>query len=331
MATSRDVAAAAAVSQATVSRVLAGSDLVRPETRRRVEEAIRRVGYVPHVSARAMKTGRTGTIGVVVADLTNPFYPHLLEALTTEFERRRVATTIWLSADRGGEAALRAIRERSVDGVVFTTVTASSVELAGALERDRPVVLVNRTVDFLECDQVSSDNVRGGRTVADHFIAGRRRRLGFLGGPPAASTSRDRLIGFRARLAEVEAPPPAVVVGEFSYSDGYAGAIRLLTEHNVDAIFCANDLLAVAARDASAKLNRTVPADLWIAGYDDIPMARWGNPALTTLRQDVELYARETARLLTSRIDDPTLPARHMVVEPEFIQRGSTVAPDVGG
>lgn len=173
MVTSRDVAQLAGVSQATVSRALSSSSKITPETKARVQAEMEALGYVPHAGAQAMKTRRTNTIGVVVADITNPFYPEVLDELTKtkELEAAGYRVVIWNAGGGSHHGALSAIRERAVDGVIFTTATEESPELHAALEWDSPIVLINRVVDGLECDQVTSDNLSGGAAVAG-VIAG---------------------------------------------------------------------------------------------------------------------------------------------------------------
>ena len=203
MVTSRDVAQLAGVSQMTVSRVLQGSDKVAPETRERVLAAMREAGYRPHAAARTMRTRRTSTVGVVVADITNPFYPQLLEAVGRALDATGQRMVLWNAPDPGGSSALRALDEGTVDGLIFTTVTEGSDQLAQALRRGDPIVLLHRGLDSLDCDQVTTDNLAGGRAVADYLVATGHTRIGFLRGPELPSTARHRELGFRERLAEL--------------------------------------------------------------------------------------------------------------------------------
>ncbi|WP_051027913.1 LacI family DNA-binding transcriptional regulator [Nocardia higoensis] len=326
MVTSRDVAAAAGVSQATVSRVLAGATTVSPATKDRVVAAMHAVGYVPNLSARAMKTGRAGTIGVVVADLTNPFYPQLLEALGRAFTEHRI--TVWIADGPLNEAALQAISERSVDGVLFTTATHDSAELRGALDRAAPIVLVNRTFPDLDCDQVGSANRAGGALVADAFIDGGRRRCAVIGGRADITTTHERSTGFAQRLAERHQPAPQTVHGSYTHTSGHAAMTALLDRPEPpDAVFCTNDLLAFGALDAARERGVRVPEDLWVCGYDDVDMAAWPAYALTTVRQDVGELARCAAELLLARLEHPDAPHRRIELAPELVHRSSAPSP----
>ncbi|MBO0679145.1 LacI family DNA-binding transcriptional regulator [Mycolicibacterium sp. S2-37] len=326
MPTSHDVARLAGVSQATVSRALSGGS-VSAETRKRILEAAQAVGYVPNLGARAMKTGRVNTVGVVVADLKNPFYPEILDALTWYLDGAGQKVTLWNSDGPGNDAALEAINAGSVDGVIFTTVTEASAPLRAALDGHKPVVLINRTVESLACDQVSSDNVTGGRNVADYFLDNGRREIAFIGGPFAASTARDRFRGFSERLTEVDRPlaPERTLVGPFSHDFGYSATNRLLNaDARPNAIFCSNDLIAFGALDAARAVGVAVPADLWVVGYDDIAMSAWPAFDLTTVHQPSRAMAEAGAQALLDRIRQPTAPYRTLTFRSQLVVRGST-------
>ena len=161
--TSHDIARRAGVSQATVSRVLSNSTNVREETRAKVVEALVELDYVPNVLAQAIRTRRTGAIAVVVASLTNPFYPQLLEAIGIALAAADYRMVLWDSEGPGESAAVESIRQSFVDGLLFTTSTHLSAPLREALRGHAPVVLVNRGVEAYPCTQVISDNRAGGR------------------------------------------------------------------------------------------------------------------------------------------------------------------------
>lgn len=333
MTTSRDVARVAGVSQATVSRALSGGS-VSPATREKILQAAKTVGYVPNLGARAMKTGRVDTVGVVVADLTNPFYPEILNALTEYLDAAGKKVTLWNSDGPGNDAALEAINAGSVDGVIFTTVIEASAPLRAALGKHSPVVLINRTVDVLACDQISSDNEAGGRTVASYFVANGHRRIAFIGGPSVASTARDRRRGFAQRLNEADVPlaPERTLEGPFSHDFGYSATTRLLrSDEPPTAIFCSNDLLAFGALDAARAEGVSVPENLWIVGYDDIAMSAWPAFDLTTVHQPSRVMARAGAQALLDRIEHPTAPYKTLTFRSHLVVRGTTVGSSAPG
>ncbi|UWX79238.1 LacI family DNA-binding transcriptional regulator [Arthrobacter jinronghuae] len=325
--TSRDVAELAGVSQATVSRLLAGSGKVSATTQAKVHAAMETLGYVPHAGAKAMKTMRTNTIGVVVADLTNPFYSEVLDELSRELTAAGFRVVIWNASGGSHQDALQAIRERAVDGVIFTTATADSVELQAAVEQESPIVLINRVVEGLDCDQVSSSNLHGGAIVADYLLEHSKTRVAFIGGTNQASTSRDRGRGFLSRMEELGHPVPDHFrfYGEFSHDRGAHIVNRLLSRADrPDAVFCANDYMAFGALDALRANGLSAPEDCWVIGYDDVDMAGWDSFSLTTVRQPSREMARIGARLLVERINTPGLPSRQVNFPCDLIVRGST-------
>ncbi|MDI2032231.1 LacI family DNA-binding transcriptional regulator [Saccharopolyspora sp. TS4A08] len=325
MVTSRDVARLAGVSQMTVSRVLQDNGKVAPQTRERVLAAMREAGYRPHAAARTMRTRRTATVGVVVADITNPFYPQLLEAVAEALDAAGQRMVLWNGAD--GSGALESLDEGTADGLIFTTVTEPTPQLTDAVDRSDPIVLLHRGLDELDCDQVTTDNLGGGRAVADYLVATGHTRIGFLAGPELPSTARHREQGFRERLAELGHP----LAAELSVPSGFAHdlartAMRDLLElpDPPTAVFCANDLTALGAVDGAVSLARRVPEDVWVVGYDDIAMAAWDSYDVTTVRQPIAEMARAAVRLLLERIDDRDLPAREERFPSELVVRGST-------
>lgn len=304
--TSRDVAALSGVSQSTVSRVLRGYPHVSDKARDRVLRALEVTGYVPNAAARTMRTRSAGTIGVVVGRVTNPFYPQLLDALSVEIDEVDRQMALWIS-DHGGEyGALNAIRQGSVDGVIYTTVTADSTSLPAALRLRAPIVLLNRTLSTLPCDKVSSDNHKGGAGVAAYLLRHGHERLALVGAPMEISTGREREEGYRQALLEAGRPlsDDMFVRGEFSHATGHAAVTELLKgPRPPTGIFCVNDVIAFGALDAARAHRVSVPDDLWIVGYDDIEMAGWESFSLTTVRQPVREMAQLGVQLLLDRIE----------------------------
>lgn len=328
MATSRDVARLAGVSQATVSRALSPSSNVAPATRAKVRAAMAQLGYVPHAGAQAMKTRRTNTIGVVVADLSNPFYTEILDELTRAFDDSGHRVVVWNTASSNHTDALKAISESAIDGVVFTTATASSVELSAAVERGSPVVLINREVAGVECDKVISDNVAGGATVADFLVRHGRTDAAFIGGVPEATTAQDRARGFLGRMSELGFPVPEHLTFNGKFSHDVAAQITrklLVRVTRPSAVFCANDYMAFGVLDTLRDLG-IGPEDCWVVGYDDVEMAAWDSFNLTTIRQPSRDMAAAGVAMLLERIKEPTLAPRRMSYPSVLLVRGSTPA-----
>lgn len=327
MVTSRDVASAAGVSQATVSRTLSGAAGVSEEIRARVIKAAEELGYELNFAARAMRLKRSGTIGVVVDRVTNPFYPEVIESLSRTLDSLDLRMILWDSQGAGEKGAIQAIGQKMVDGLIFTTATSTSTALRTALDAGAPLVLVNRIVEGVRCDQVDSDNASVSSRVAHYFAVNGRVRAGLITGSPDASTAHDRRVGFvRGAAAHgVEIPSEFVMDGRFSHRGGYE-ALQRMFEHPdpPTAVFCSNDLSAFGALDAARAAGIAVPDDLWIVGYDDVDMASWEAFSLTTARQPVEEMVRVGVHLLLERIDSPRRPSTHQRFVSELVVRDST-------
>lgn len=301
---------------------------VREETRKRVEKVMADVGYVPNALASAMRTKRTGVIGVVTGQLANPWYPLMLETLARRLAFDGLSMNVWVSD--GGEhtdrSAIKAIQSRTVDGLIFTTATRDSKALPAALDTGLPLVLVNRRIDDIAGDQVVSDNIAGGQQVARYFIAHERTAVAVIGGGPSVSTGRDRRRGFLEEFARagIAVDPKLCPETAFTYEAGLEAGRQLFRTAVPDAVFGTTDVIAFGVMDAAREAGLRVPEDVWIAGYDDIPMASWGVLNLTSVRQPMELMAQTALKLLRDRIDNPDESYVHEVFEPELIVRSST-------
>lgn len=328
MTTSRDIARLAGVSQATVSRVLQNHPSVSVETREAVLRVLAETNYRPNLLARAMKTNRTGTIGVVIARLSNPLYPELLQILSARLREAGQRMIVWDAEAEGDQAPGDAVRQGLVDGVIFTTATAKTRALQDIQTYGTPIVLLNRAVDECRCDLVTSDNYAGGRQVAEYLVRCGKTRIGMISGSPHASTIRDRERGFRDGLLAhgIELPKELYMTVEtFSHQNGGNAMRRLLELANrPEAIFCANDIVALGALDAARSYGVQVPNDLWVAGYDDIEMASWSPYELTTVRQPLREMTDMAVQLLLDRIATPGQPWVTRCLPNDLVIRQST-------
>jgi LacI family transcriptional regulator len=335
VATSKDIARIAGVSQSTVSRVLQNRSNVEESTRQRVLKALRETGYVPNLQARAMRMRRSGLVGVVTGRLTNPFYPELLDGLARALAAADMRMALWTSDEPASSTvAVQAIQGGAIDGLIFTTATRKDPALKQAVAQQLPIVLVNRSIARLKCDQVTSDNVGGGRLVAGYFLAHGRTAAAVVGGNDLISTSRERRRGFVSAFAEhgIEISAERQPECDFTHDAAKNVGLDLLGSGNrPTAVFCVNDLVAFGVQDAAHQLNIAVPDDLWVVGYDDIPMASWDRIDLTSVRQPVESLAQVAVETLVSRIRKPDTPYAHRRFPAELAVRGSTawaLAPD---
>jgi LacI family transcriptional regulator len=333
--TSIDVARQAGVSQATVSRVLAGSARVNASTRDRVLAAVSDLGYIPNLVARAMKTGRSGAIGIVVAQLRDPFYPAALVAFGHELSRRGQRMVLF-STEASEEAALSAVRQGIVDGLVFASGGSESPTLRAALGTGIPVVLFNRALPEPSADLVTSDNARGARLVAEHLIELGHRRIAVVDGDAAGSPLAERRAAFAEALADAGTPldPLLTATDAPGYNGGHAAITRLLALADPPtAVFAVDDITALGVIDGARRSGVRVPAGegmrrLSVVGYDDIEQAAWQPYNLTTVRQPVREMAERCIELLLRRISQPEAPEVHDRYPARLVVRGSTAPPD---
>ncbi len=330
--TSHDVARLAGVSQPTVSRALRDQPGVSPQTRARVRSAARQLGHVTMQTGRALATRQTSKIGIVSAELSNPFYPALLGPLHAAFVERGYRTTLFTDrADEPFEAA--PLLDGSLDGAVLTTSRTDSALPGELLRRGVPFVMVNRTVDGARGDSCFGDNVAGGREVADFMVRLGHRRIGAIMGPEETSTGRDRTLGFRARLLEagVAWDPARLVRGPFAAETGHAALRELMrATRPPTAIFCGNDVIALGALNAASELGIAVPEQLTLVGFDNIPMSSWPIVGLTTMSVDLGEMAASAAGLLVSRMQAPSTAPRHRVIDPLLVLRRTHAPPPAG-
>lgn len=328
-----DVAARAGVSTATVSRVLAGLGGARPATRERVRLAARELGYRPSGIARSLKTRTTRTFGLIVTDIENPFFPHLVRAVEDAARAEGYAVLLCNASDdaqREG-AYLELLTERRVDGIV---IAASSL---GLRHRDWlaaapvPVVLVNGTAPGVSLPSISSDNVRGGRLAAEHLLGLGHRRLGVLTAPARNVDAPDRLLGVREAVAAagLDARSVPVAMGDAGVAGGErAMQVLLGAAPPPTGVVAYNDLTAIGALRALRAAGLAVPDDVSIVGFDDVDLAAYVDPPLTTIAQETVEMGRWAVRRLREAIegrrdgagDDVQLPVRLEI-------RGSTGPP----
>jgi len=328
--TSHDVAKLAGVSQPTVSRALRGERNVSDETREKVLRAARELSYVPSETGRSLSTRSTQRIGLVADDLTNPFYPQLVQPLRDHLERSGYRTL--LIADHVDEPVeIERLADGSLDGVILTTTLLGSSLPRELKARGIACVLANREVADLVVDTVTVDNRAGAAQAARLLADLGHRRVAAILGPHDTSTGRDREVGFREELAARGIPLPAHLVrrGEFTFEAGYDAVTDLLTVPSPPtAVFCGNDVIAMGARCAAAALGREVPRELTLLGFDDIAMAGWEVFALTSVHCDLTAMAGHAVRLLMDRIKEPAKDAEHVVLTPTLTLRRTHAAPE---
>lgn len=325
-ATIRDVARVADVSVASASRALNGRDNVRPELRARVEAAAQALGYVPHAGARSLSLSRTGAIGVVLPDLHGEFFSEFVRGLDREVSARGLHLLLSnMHADpEQGIEALRAMRGR-VDGLVVMAPQVDADVLGRHLPPSVPALLVNCAPNQQQRAELRIDNAAGAAAMVEHLVAIGRRRIVHVAGPAGNIDAEQRRRGYAEAMARAGLPA-RVIEGTFEEASGVAAAQALAAESDrCDAIFAANDMMAIGALVALRERGLGVPRDIAIAGFDDVPLARLVSPGLTTLRVGIaDAGARAIVRL-AALIDGQTDHAVEEMV-PKLVIRESTAA-----
>ncbi len=307
--TSIDVALLAGVSQSTVSRVFSDMDKVAPDKRERVLAAANQLGYIPNAIARSLTTQHTNIIGIVMANLTSPFYPYVLEKFLQRFREMEKQTLLFTAApNQDIDDIMPHIMQHRVDALIVTSATLSTEIADKCLSYGIPVILFNRYVLDSNANAVCTDNVEGGRNIANLLLDTAHQNIAYISGQMNASTNTDREKGFSDRMRERGVTEWLREEGDFTYQSGYAAALRLLSLANPpDAIFCASDNMALGAMDAARYgLGLRVPEDVSIVGFDDMPMSAWPAYQLTTMAQQVDVMVSTTIDLMQEKIEDPT-------------------------
>jgi DNA-binding LacI/PurR family transcriptional regulator len=304
--TSLDVAKRAGVSRSAVSRVFTPGASVSERTASKVREAADALGYRPNVLARAMLTGKSKIIGLVVAYLDNHFYPTILELLSEGLEREGYHVLVFMASHSANdiEDVVGQILDYQVDGLVLASVALSSDLAERCRASGVPVVLFNRKLETQGELAVVSDNQAGGRMIADHLVSLGRTRIGHIAGWEGASTQRDREAGFMEGLRAAGLGLFAREVGDFKLNQAKEAARRMFaTDVRPDAVFVANDYMAFGVMDVlRAELGLSVPEDVAVSGFDDVPSADWPAYSLTTIRQDAQAMVSTTVEALMSEI-----------------------------
>lgn len=324
--TSIDVAQLAGVSQSTVSRVFTDMDSVSPDKRQRVLEAAHELGYVPNAIARSLTMKRTNIIGIVMANLTSPFYPYVLEKFLQHFYQMDKQTLLFTAApDQDIDDIMPHILQHRVDALIITSAKLSTAMADECLRYGIPVILFNRYILDSNANAVCTDNVEGGRVVANLLLDTGHQRIAYIAGQPNASTNTDREKGFSDRLRERGVKEWLREEGDFFYQSGYDAAVRLLSRPDrPDAIFCASDNMALGAIDAARYgVGLHIPQDVSIIGFDDIPMASWPSYRLTTMAQQVDVMVAETIDLMLRKIEEPDSKPALRLVPGRLTIRGS--------
>ncbi|MCD5972736.1 MULTISPECIES: LacI family DNA-binding transcriptional regulator [Pseudomonas syringae group] len=331
--TAHDVARLAGVSQSAVSRTYTKGASVAPQTREKVEAAAAALGYRPNFVARSLITRRSNLIGVVVPSMANPFYSQVLEALSKGFEAAGYRVLLFSTVNnQNSDPILEEVMRHRVEAVILVSASLSSHFAEECKTTGLPVVLLNRKNDNETVSSVTSDNVQGGTVIADYLVATGHRSMGFIAGAESSSTSRDREKSFTRRLESLGYPAPQREVGNYSFEEAMASMRRLMSsEHRPDGIFCANDLMAIAALNvATREFGLTPGTNISIVGFDNIAMAEWPLVGLTTYLQPIDQLAQRTIDIISAQLHDSATPSIQEILPGGLIIRDSSKRPQSG-
>lgn len=331
----QEVARVAGVSTATVSRFLSGQTVRSGEA---IQNAVRTLGYSPSVVARSLKSGRHGAIGVIVPDITNPFFAALVKGINHEVRASGYQVILGNSdEDAPQEEALLAALTQRTDGIIIAPLVEGDLSLV-RLEKSRtPVVLVDRDITFAtRFDRVLVDNLSGSRQAVEHLAALGHRAIAHIGGPLGSTPGRARHEGFVAAMERLGLPvrQDLIRISDFREEGGRDSMRDLWNQPDrPTAVFIANNLMTIGALNALHVLGARIPHDISVVGFDDVALAELLDPPLTVIRRpDIEQGAA-SARLLLSRLEqdfehDASLSQSHRITLPvQLVVRGSTSAP----
>ena len=340
MTTIRDIARHAGVSVTTVSRTLREPEAVRPAKRDRVNQAIAELKYVPNAIAQQLRRPRAEAIIVIVPAIDNPFFSGIIQSI--ENVAHALGYRVLIGESQGKQERLDhyadMVTARVADGLILLgSLLPSTVSAAMQAGRPGPIplVLACERFDGLDCPNVVIDNVAAAKAAVDHLVACGRRRIATITGPMGNSLCQDRLAGYRLALAEagLSAAPGWAEEGDFSVESGHLAMARLLAhEVRPDAVFCANDEMAIGAIRAAAAVNLAVPGDVAVVGFDDLRFGAFATPPLTTIRQPTTCIGETAMRMLDAVLHKRTLTERRVVLPYELVVRGSSCGePGTGG
>lgn len=327
--TIKDVAREAGVSVASVSRVMNGHDNVLPQTRERILEVVERLHYSPHVGARELITRRTRVIGVLLPDLYGEFFSELIRGIDAAAREQKLH--FLLSGSHGDAAemvdAIQAMRGR-VEGLLIMAPHLDASLLSNRIDAATCVVFMNSRVG--QSTSLSIDSYQGARAMVRHLVECGHRTIAHLSGPPDNFDSHERLRGYRDELAELLPDvEPIVIAGDFTEASGRAAAEEICARApRPAAVFAANDMMAIGCLVGLEELGVSVPHQIAVAGFDDIPLAAFVRPKLTTMRADIAELGRSAMRQLATAIENgpPERPLQQLL-RPEPVVRESCGAP----
>jgi LacI family transcriptional regulator len=329
MTTIREVAKSAGVSYATVSHVINNTRFVSQDTRQRVLSAMAELDYRPNALARSLRQGISNTLGLVLPDSANPFFAEISRSIEDEAFKKGYSVFL-CNTELDPQRELfyaDVLSKRQVDGVIFIAAGDQTDSLDFLLRERMPVVMIDRDLPKVEVDAVLIDNQLGGFLATRHLVEMGHKHIACIAGPSSITPGGERITGYRRALEEAGLVYDAelVIRGDYHPQSGMEITQNLLRmSPRPTAIFALNDLMALGALRAAAEAGYSVPGDLAVAGYDDLELARFTNPPLTTVAQPKKEVGVQALNLLVNRISGKNVLRSRLVLTPELIIRRST-------
>ncbi len=325
-----DIARIAHVSKATISRVLNDKKGVGAETRVRVKQIIDELEYKPNLLARGIATAKTKTIGVIIPDITNPFFPALIKSIEDYFSKKNY-TVILCNTDSNSEKEMQSISTciaKRVDGVLLASSVDEPSQMHSLLKKyNLPCVLIDRGVQGFDADaRVFVDNEYSVFLATSQLIKSGNRQIAFISGPAAISTSRERINGYLEALKQFNIPfdENLLYYGDYTMESGYRAVECLIQKQPFPALIAANDVMAIGAIKKLKQLKLRIPEDVEIIGYDNIQISELVEPTLSTVEQPVYAVGQTASEILLSIINGVTIKERSIRMEAHLILREST-------
>lgn len=333
MATIREVAENAGVSYATVSHVINNTRLVTQETRERVLAAMDALNYRPNALARSLRQGKTNTLGLVLPDSANPFFAEISRSIEDEAFKKGYSVFLCnTELDTQRELFyVDVLSNKQVDGIIFVAAGDQADSLDFLIRRNMPVVMIDRDIPSVEVDAVLTDHELGGFLATKYLLELGHKRIACIAGPSSITPSAERITGYKRALEEagLSYEDNLILRGDYHAQSGMEITHSILKMNpRPTAIFALNDLMALGALRAAAEAGYSVPKDLSIVGYDDLEIARFTTPPLTTIAQPKKEIGAQAVNLLVDRMSRKSRAPSRLVLPPELIIRRSTKEPD---
>lgn len=328
--TIKDIARVANVSTATVSRVINKKDEgVSDSTRKKVLDIIEELDYQPNAFARGLVTKKSKTIGLIIPDITNPFFPDVTRGVEDVANKNGYNVFLCNTDDDSNKQNqyINTLKEKHVDGIIFTFTSIPKYEhVLKLIKSGVPVVMLDRQIDFEDIYGVFLDNHKGGYLATKHLIDLGHKKIGCIAGPLHSKNSRERLEGYKKALsdAEIDFNEKLVIAGDFKLTGGMKATKKLLTEEDLTALFICNDLMVYGAYKEIKSMGYKIPKDISIVGFDDIQLSQVLEPQLTTIRQPIYDMGAEASKMLIKLIKGKKIRKKVVGFNSTLIIREST-------